>query len=144
MMPRVMLRRLVPVLLVVAACGSMTACGRDNQVAVASNTQDSELIKRGSDIFAQKCQGCHTMDVVGAEGSAYEVRDRERVDGPNFNVRAEEVDNVLYAIRNGGYSGAIMPENIVVGEEARAVAEFLAKYSGGLKAESTGPQRGDR
>ena len=144
MMPRVMLRRLVPVLLVVAACGSMTACGRDNQVAVASNTQDSELIKRGSDIFAQKCQGCHTMDVVGAEGSAYEVRDRERVDGPNFNVRAEEVDNVLYAIRNGGYSGAIMPENIVVGEEARAVAEFLAKYSGGLKKESTGPQQGDQ
>ena len=144
MMPRVMLRRLVPVLLVVAACGSMTACGRDNQVAVASNTQDSELIKRGSDIFAQKCQGCHTMDIVGAEGSAYEIRDRERVDGPNFNVRAETVENVLYAIRNGGYSGAIMPENIVVGEEARAVAEFLAKYSGGLKKESTGPQQGDQ
>ena len=144
MMPRVMLRRLVPVLLVVAACGSMTACGRDNQVAVASNTQDSELIKRGSDIFAQKCQGCHTMDVVGAEGRAYEVRDRERVDGPNFNVRAETVENVLYAIRNGGYSGAIMPENIVVGDEAQAVAEFLAKYSGGLKKESTGPQQGDQ
>jgi mono/diheme cytochrome c family protein len=144
MMPRVMLRRLAPVLLAVAACGGLTACGQDNDVAVASNTRDSELIKRGSDIFANKCQGCHTLDVVGAEGSAYEVRDRERVDGPNFNVRAEEVDNVLYAIRNGGYSGAIMPENIVVGDEARAVAEFLAKYSGGLKAESTGPQQGDQ
>jgi hypothetical protein len=40
---------------------------------------------------------------------------------------------VLYAIRNGGFSGAIMPENIVVGKDAQAVAEFLAKYSG-LKA----------
>ena len=37
---------------------------------------------------------------------------------------------MLYAIRNGGFSGAIMPENIVVGEDAQAVAEFLAKYSG--------------
>jgi hypothetical protein len=37
---------------------------------------------------------------------------------------------VLYAIRNGGFSGAIMPANIVVGEDADAVADFLAKYSG--------------
>ena len=130
MMPRVMLRRLAPVLLAVAACGGLTACGQDNDVAVASNTRDSELIKRGSDIFANKCQGCHTLDVVGAEGSAYEVRDRERVDGPNFNVRVESKDNVLYAIRNGGYSGAIMPENIVVGKEADQVAEYLTRYAG--------------
>ena len=142
MMPRAMLRRLAPVLLAVAACGSLTACGQDNDVAVASNRQDNARIKQGSEIFAMKCQGCHTLDVVGAEGSAYEVRDRERVDGPNFNVRAETVDNVLYAIRNGGYSGAIMPENIVVGEEAQVVAEFLAKYSGEQKTESTGPQAG--
>ena len=142
MMPRAMLRRLAPVLLAVAACGSLTACGQDNDVNVAANTRDSDVVKRGSDIFANKCQGCHTLDVVGAEGSAYEVRDRERVDGPNFNVRAETVDNVLYAIRNGGYSGAIMPENIVVGEEAQVVAEFLAKYSGTEKKESTGPQAG--
>jgi mono/diheme cytochrome c family protein len=139
MMPRAMLRRLAPVVLAVIACGSLTACGQDNDVAVASNRADNERIKQGSEIFANKCQGCHTLDVVGAEGSAYEVRDRERVDGPNFNVRAETVDNVLYAIRNGGYSGAIMPENIVVGAEADAVAEFLAQYSGGRKQPGTGP-----
>ncbi len=40
------------------------------------------------------------------------------------------MDNVLYAIRNGGYSGAIMPQNIVVGEDAQAVAEFVAEYAG--------------
>jgi hypothetical protein len=37
---------------------------------------------------------------------------------------------VLYAIRNGGFSGAVMPENILVGSDAREVAAFLAKYSG--------------
>jgi hypothetical protein len=41
------------------------------------------------------------------------------------------MDNVLYAIRNGGFSGAIMPENIVVGRDADDVAAFLAKYAGG-------------
>ena len=37
---------------------------------------------------------------------------------------------MLYAIRNGGFSGAIMPQNIVVGEDAEAVAEFVAEYAG--------------
>jgi hypothetical protein len=37
---------------------------------------------------------------------------------------------VIYAIRNGGFSGAIMPQNIVVGDDALAVAEFVAKYAG--------------
>jgi len=35
----------------------------------------------------------------------------------------------LYAIRNGGFSSGPMPQNIIVGEEAVKVAEFLAKYS---------------
>jgi mono/diheme cytochrome c family protein len=87
-------------------------------------------VKNGSQLFVQRCSGCHTLGVVGAEGSASKVRDRERVDGPNFDVRKECVDNVLYAIRNGGYSGAIMPENLVVGKGAEDVAKFLQTYSG--------------
>ncbi|MCW3020501.1 MAG: cytochrome c, partial [Solirubrobacterales bacterium] len=62
------------------------------------------------------------------------VSNRVKTNGPNFNVRKENVEQVLYAIRNGGFSGAIMPENVVVGPDAQAVAEFLAKYSG-LKSE---------
>jgi mono/diheme cytochrome c family protein len=71
------------------------------------------------------------MDVAGAQGGASKVHDRERPDGPNFNVRKETSDSVLYAIRNGGFSGAIMPENIVVGQEANDVAAFVSKYAGG-------------
>ena len=54
----------------------------------------------------------------------------ERTNGPNFNVRKESRDDVLFAIRNGGFSGGIMPANIVVGEDAEAVADFLSQYSG--------------
>ena len=51
--------------------------------------------------------------------------------GPNFNVRCERPQTrVLYAIENGGFSGAIMPQNIVVGQQARDVAQFVATYSG--------------
>lgn len=105
--------------LVVAGCGGQG-------VSVAKNDPN----RQGAVLFSQNCSGCHTLSVAGAQGSATKIRDRERVDGPNFNTRKEQVDQVLYAIRNGGFSGAIMPENILVGEDARKVAEFLAEFSG--------------
>jgi mono/diheme cytochrome c family protein len=89
---------------------------------------------RGAVLFRDHCSGCHTLAVVGAEGSASQISNRVRTNGPNFNYRKENVEQVLYAIRNGGFSGAIMPENIVLGDDAQAVASFLAQYSG-LKAQ---------
>jgi hypothetical protein len=58
------------------------------------------------------------------------VTDKENVDGPNFDTRIETVPDIVYAIENGGFSGAIMPENIVTGAEKQQVAAFLAKYAG--------------
>ena len=89
---------------------------------------------RGAVLFRNHCSGCHTLSVVGAQGSATNIKNRVRTNGPNFNIRKENVEQVLYAIRNGGFSGAIMPENIVLGDDAQAVAGFLAQYSG-LKAQ---------
>jgi mono/diheme cytochrome c family protein len=85
---------------------------------------------RGAVLFRDHCSGCHTLAVVGAEGSATVISNRVKTNGPNFNFRKENVEQVLYAIRNGGFSGAIMPENIVLGDDAKEVAAFLAEYSG--------------
>ena len=74
--------------------------------------------------------GCHTLSVVGAEGSATSVQGRLKTQAPNFNFRKEGAACVLYAIRNGGFSGQIMPQDIVVGNDATAIAQFLAKYAG--------------
>ena len=63
-------------------------------------------------------------------GSATSIANRLKTNGPNFNIRKENAEQVIYAIRNGGFSGAIMPQNIVVGQNAQAVAEVLAQYSG--------------
>ena len=41
--------------------------------------------------------------------------------------RVESYDEALFAIRNGGFSGAIMPQNIVVGEEDYATTVDMAK-----------------
>jgi mono/diheme cytochrome c family protein len=127
-------RRALTVVLALAAVASLSACGsRGVSVSKSDPTYD------GAQLFAERCSGCHTLDKVGAQGSATKVRDRERVDGPNFNTRKEQVNGVLYAIRNGGFSGAIMPENIVVGRQAEAVARFLAKYAGTQAPKSVSP-----
>jgi mono/diheme cytochrome c family protein len=130
-MPR---RRHAYVLGLLAVSGAVAACGSEGvQVPPQDPTH------AGAVIFAERCAGCHTLDAAGTQGSATKVRDRERTDGPNFNTRKETVPTVLYAVRNGGFSGAIMPENIVVGREAQQVAAFLAKYSGRQAKAPKGP-----
>ena len=128
-MTRPSFKHLALVALLTLSAALLAACG-GREIEVDSADQANAKIKLGAELFYERCSGCHTLDAAAAEGSATKVRDQERIDGPNFNVRPEDKDAVLYAIRNGGFSGAYMPENIVVGEEADAVAEFIAKYAG--------------
>jgi mono/diheme cytochrome c family protein len=112
---------LLPLALLLGACGEqgIELPGENDQAQVA-----------GAKIFDQRCAACHTLEVAGAQGSAFNVNQREYKDGPNFNARVITKDQALYAIRNGGFSSGPMPQNIVVGEEAEQVAAFLEKYSG--------------
>jgi mono/diheme cytochrome c family protein len=121
------MKRRLALIAVIAACpAALTACGQES-VDVPGASANTE---NGAQLFAERCGGCHTFEAAGTQGSATEVSDRERVDGPNFNVRKSCYEDALYAIENGGYSGAIMPANIVVGQDAKDVARFIAEYSG--------------
>jgi cytochrome c551 len=86
----------------------------------------------GAELFYQRCSGCHSLDAANAYGSkpTNQKQGGERTNGPNFNIRKENKDDVLFAIRNGGFSGSIMPANVVVGQDAQEVADFVSKYSG--------------
>jgi mono/diheme cytochrome c family protein len=129
MMAPVMGRRRLAITgaLVVTAAGAVACGSKGISSEIASQPAN---VQHGAQLFSERCSGCHTLGVVGAQGTTDNVRQRERVDGPNFDTRRETADNVLYAIRNGGFSGAIMPENIVVGQDANDVAAFLSKYAG--------------
>ncbi len=135
-----MARRAVIPLLAVAAF-AVAGCGSQQ---VALDKGESANLENGAQLFLEHCSGCHSLDAVGAEGSAKNPRDKETTDGPNFNDRRENVDGVLYAIRNGGFSGAIMPENIVTGQDAQDVAEFLAKYAGSNVPQNTNASNAGR
>jgi mono/diheme cytochrome c family protein len=120
-----MARRVIYAACIAAAALATSGCGSES-VSLSNDDPDHH----GATLFAARCGACHTLDVAGTQGSATNVSDRENVDGPNFNVRKENVPDVLFAIANGGFSGAIMPENIVTGPEAQAVARFVTKYAG--------------
>lgn len=117
---------LVLALFVVAV--SASGCGSQG-VSVPKN---EEVAYDGATVFAQNCGGCHTISYAGTHGSKPkgETNSKDRTNGPNFDQRKETYDSVITAIRQGGFSGAIMPGNIVTGADAKAVAVFLAKYSG--------------
>ena len=110
-----------------AAAALATACGTQKITVPKSQP----VLYEGATLFNQRCSGCHTLSYAAARGSAENVRTAQFNNGPNFDVRCERpVARVLYAIQNGGFSGAIMPQNIVVGAQALAVAQFVATYSG--------------
>ena len=104
-----------------------SACGTET----ISVPKSQPVLHQGAVLFNQRCSGCHTLSYAATHGSAANVRTAQENNGPNFDIRCERpVARVLYAIQNGGFSGAIMPQNIVVGAQAQAVALFVATYSG--------------
>jgi mono/diheme cytochrome c family protein len=112
----------------------MTGCNQGADIKVPKQQAD---LHRGAQLFHERCGGCHTLEAADARGSkpTGQVSGGERTNGPNFDVRKENREDVLFAIRNGGFSGAIMPANIVLGKDANDVALFLERYAG---SKSTG------
>lgn len=109
---------------VIAIAIGLSACG----FGEAGTTVPADSPERkGAELFAADCSGCHTLSAAGTEGTGNRS---SRVQGPNLDQRTLSHDEALHAIQNGGASGAIMPQNIVVGDEAEEVANFLAKYAG--------------
>jgi mono/diheme cytochrome c family protein len=125
------LRSPLAALLCVGAAVLAAGCGQ-GKIEVPKEQAGAH---RGAQLFNTHCSGCHTIDAANAYGSkpAGQIQPGERTNGPNFNVRHVKKNDVLFAIRNGGFSGAIMPANVVVGRDADLVADFLDKYSGKKK-----------
>jgi mono/diheme cytochrome c family protein len=116
-----------PVLLTAAALAAvlgLAACGFGEE-GISVSKEDRNY--NGAVLFATHCSGCHTLSAAGTQGTGNRSI---RTQGPNLNERTESYDDALFAIQNGGFSGAIMPQNIIVGEEAEEVARFVARYAG--------------
>jgi len=114
---------------------ALAACGEEG-IAVSEDDPNYN----GAVIFSTHCSGCHTLSAAGTQGTGNRST---RVQGPNLDQRTETYEDALFAIQNGGFSGAIMPQNIVVGEEAEALARFVAEYAGTEAEEAPRPGGGE-
>jgi mono/diheme cytochrome c family protein len=115
------------------AAVSLSACGWGKE-GISVSKDDPTY--NGAVAFSTHCSGCHTLSAAGTQGTGNRG---ERTQGPNLDQRTETYGDALFAIQNGGFSGAIMPQNIVVGKEAEQVARFVAKYAGSQAQESPRP-----
>jgi mono/diheme cytochrome c family protein len=77
--------------------------------------------KDGKDLFIQTCKSCHTLAAVNARG----------VTGPNLDeLGGVDKDRVLHAIKIGGTGDGRMPPQLLSGQDAQAVASYVAKVAG--------------
>jgi mono/diheme cytochrome c family protein len=81
----------------------------------------SSTEERGKELFRQTCASCHDLDAVNARG----------VTGPDLDELGQlDQRRVLNAIRTGGTGQGRMPAGLLEGDDARAVAGYVAKVAG--------------
>jgi mono/diheme cytochrome c family protein len=77
--------------------------------------------EEGKQLFIQTCKSCHTLEAVQAHG----------VTGPNLDeLGGLDKQRVLNAIKNGGSGSGRMPPGLLEGEDADAVATYVANVAG--------------
>jgi cytochrome c553 len=92
--------------------------GGTSSLRSAEPTPKQEL---GKELFIQNCKSCHTLAAVQAHG----------VTGPNLDDLAPlDKQRVLNAIKRGGTGTGRMPPGLLEGEDADAVATYVADVAG--------------
>src|SRR4051794_6661431 len=88
--------------------------------SLASQTGNHEF-NMGKNLFRQSCWSCHTLKAAGAQG----------VTGPNLDdIGAVSEQRVLNAIRIGGTGDGRMPPLLQTGDNAKAIAYYVAQVAG--------------
>ena len=98
------------------ATAAQTESTGDGEEATDEEATDDEAKKT----FVSTCGGCHTLADAGTKGSS----------GPNLDDLKPDAARVEAAIKNGGASGTTMPKNLLEGDEAVAVAEYVSSVAG--------------
>jgi cytochrome c6 len=81
--------------------------------------------KQGLQIFQINCGACHTLAAAGTDGQIGPNLDQLLGTGQkSSDVVAGNYDRVLNAVQNG--IGGRMPKELVQGDQAKAVAHFVA------------------
>ena|SRR5438067_3228286 len=94
--------------------------GEGGTAGTAGKSPDKQVAK-GKALFRQTCASCHSLAAVNARG----------ITGPNLdNIGQVTKQRVLNAIRIGGTGQGRMPQGLLQGSNAQAVATFVSSVAG--------------
>ena len=123
-------------MLVLVGCALLAGCGGDD--SPGAKTTATFVPKEGAsagppralnpqpqvgpprELFANNCASCHVLRDAEGEGFI----------GPNLDEMRPSAARVQAAIENGGAEQKIMPSNLLVEEDARRVARYVARVAG--------------
>ena len=95
--------------------------GKEGNTGALANNVPSDQLQDGKNLFQATCATCHSLKAINARG----------VTGPNLDEIGEVTEKrILDAIKNGGTGQRKMPANLLQGENAEAVAAYVAHVAG--------------
>ncbi len=123
------MRRLVGALAVLSAISVAAGCGT---VGIPDAAADKS---RGKQLFTEKCASCHTLADAGASGKIGPNLDfafeRTRKDGlGEATVRQVVRGQIAYPVVAPSTGAPGMPRDLVKGDDADAVAAYVASVAG--------------
>ena len=116
-LPRPALALLAALVLGLAGCGGDDGGDSGGGGGAGATDGGGQTASSPEERFANTCGNCHTLSAAGTEGQV----------GPNLDERKPDKDAVLKAIEEGP---SVMPENLLQGAEAEAVAQYVADNAG--------------
>jgi cytochrome c551 len=116
-LPRPLLAVLAALVLGLAACGGDDGGDSGGGGGGGDGGGATQSASSPEERFANTCGNCHTLSAAGTEGQV----------GPNLDDVKPSKDQVLQAIQEGP---SVMPENLLQGAEADAVAQYVADSAG--------------
>lgn len=122
MFRRISVLTLMVLALLVAGCGGGDDEAANSEAAptptpTVGSESGEQQASAGRETFVSTCGACHTLSDAGTNGQI----------GPNLDTVEPGAEEVLTAIQSGPGQ---MPANLVEGEQARQVAEYVAANSG--------------
>ncbi len=116
----------IPVIYIVAglAIPAAVIAGRGEATGATGQLPEKDLsadTEEGKLLFKRTCASCHTLGAVNARG----------VTGPNLDdIGKVTPDRIKEAIQAGGTGEGRMPQELLSGEDAQLVADYVARTAG--------------
>ena len=110
---------LLVILLALVGCSSDNSKEESNEATNTSDKVEAEsatsAVDRGEELYKQKCANCHGGNLEGIVG------------GPLTEIGSKYTEEQLLDIIVNGIEKTTMPGGLLEGEEAEAVAKWLAQ-----------------